>query len=107
MAGQYPIRNNAYRYGRMAEAVVDRLPEEGRVPFFRVLDFESHFMSRHDGESHARLRRIASRAFTAKSIEKLRASIQGHVDDLLAEMTRGGAARSTSSATSPTSCRPA
>ena len=43
-------------------------------------------MSRQDGDGHARLRRISSRAFTARRIEMLRESVQGHVDDLVDAM---------------------
>jgi cytochrome P450 len=56
--------------------------------FFKVLDFESLFLSRHDGEEHLRLRRIASRAFTARRIALMRESVQRHVDNLIIEMLR-------------------
>ena len=65
----YPISNNAYRYGALAEGIICRLPLANHAVFFKILDFESLFMSRKDGEEHARLRRIASRAFTARRIE--------------------------------------
>jgi len=86
MSGRYPVLQNAYRFGELAEGTFARLPMDLHDVFFKVLDFESHFMSRKEGDEHARLRRIASRAFTARRIEALRASIQGHVDDLVAEM---------------------
>jgi cytochrome P450 len=86
MSGKYPIRQNAYRFGELAEGTISRLPVEQHEIFFKVLDFESLFLSRKDGEEHLRLRRIASRAFTARRIELLRASVQRHVDDLVEEM---------------------
>ena len=86
MAGKYPIKQNAYRFGELAEGTISRLPMEQHDVFFKVLDFESHFLSRKDGDEHQRLRRIAARAFSARRIELLRASVQRHVDDLLEEM---------------------
>ena len=86
MGGAYPIGQNAYRFGELAEGTIRRLPAAQHEVFFKVLDFEGHFMSRQDATGHARLRRISSRAFTARRIEMLRESIQGHVDDLVDEM---------------------
>jgi cytochrome P450 len=86
MAGKYPVKQNAYRWGELAEATISRLPMEQHEVFFKVLDFESHFLSRKDGDEHMRLRRIAVRAFSARRIELLRESIQRHVDDLVEEM---------------------
>jgi cytochrome P450 len=86
MKGKYPIRQNAYRFGEMAEGTIARLPVEQHDIFFKVLDFESLFLSRKDGDQHLRLRRIAARAFTARRVELLRASVQRHVDDLVEEM---------------------
>ncbi len=86
MVGAYPIHQNAYRFGELAEGTIERLPQEQHDVFFKVLDFESHFLSRKDGQEHHRLRRIAARAFTARRIETLRASVQQHVDDLIDDM---------------------
>ena len=102
MAGAYPIGQNAYRFGELAEGTMRRLPAAQHEIFFKVLDFEGNFMSRQDATGHARLRRISSRAFTARRIEMLRESIQGHVDDLVDAML-DEPARRTSSRTSPTS----
>jgi cytochrome P450 len=87
MAGTYPISNNGYRHGRLAEGTLARLPAEYHGAFFRIMNFASLWMSRADGETHTRLRRISSRAFTARRIEQLRESVQRHVDDLVADMT--------------------
>jgi cytochrome P450 len=86
MSGAYPIANNAYRHGALAESTMKRLPQLQHEIFMKVLDFESLFMSRNDGAEHARLRRIAARAFTARRIEQLRNSIQRHLDELIVEM---------------------
>jgi cytochrome P450 len=86
MSNVYPNSHNGYRYGRLAEGVVSRLPPADHELFFRIMDFESLFMSRNDGKEHARLRRISSRAFTARRIELLRESIERHIDDLVAPL---------------------
>lgn len=86
MSGRYPILQNAYRFGELADATIARLPLAQHEIFFKVLDFESLFMSRQEGEDHARLRRIAARAFTARRIAQLRESVQRHVDDLIDDM---------------------
>jgi len=88
MSGKYPINQNAYRFGELAEGTISRLPMEQHEIFFKVLDFESLFLSRNDGDEHQRLRRIAARAFSARRIEMLRESVQRHTDDLIEEMLR-------------------
>lgn len=86
MSGRYPIKQNAYRFGELAEATISRLPMPQHDVFFKVLDFESLFLSRNDGDEHLRLRRIAARAFSARRIEQLRESVQQHTDELIDEM---------------------
>jgi cytochrome P450 len=90
MSGALPLGNNAYRYGRLAEGTLSRLPQELHSQFFEILDFESLFMSRKDGEEHARLRKIAARAFTARRVAMLRASIEHHVDELMSGIVAEG-----------------
>ena len=90
MGGAFPVIQNGYRHGALAERTVTRLPAGQHDVFFKIMDFESLFMSRNDGPAHARLRRIASRAFTARRIGLLRESIQRHVDDLVQAATRSG-----------------
>jgi len=85
MGGAYPLSNNGYRSGTWAEGTIARLPLANHEIFFKIMDFEALFMSRQDGESHARLRRISSRAFTARRIAQLRDSIQAHVDYLFTQ----------------------
>jgi cytochrome P450 len=86
MNGEFPFISNGYRYGSLAEETFRRLPLEQHEMFFKILDFESLFMSRQAPEDHARLRRISARAFTARRIEALRESIQRHVDDLVDDL---------------------
>lgn len=86
MSGHYPIKQNAYRFGELAEGTISRLPMEQHDAFFKVLDFESLFLSRNEGDEHMRLRRIAARAFSARRIEQLRESVQRHTDELIDEM---------------------
>lgn len=86
MSGLYPIQQNAYRFGELAEGTISRLPMEQHDVFFKVLDFESLFLSRNEGDEHMRLRRIASRAFSARRIEQLRESVQRHTNELIDEM---------------------
>ena len=90
MGGAFPVIQNGYRHGRLAERTVTRLPAGQHDVFFKIMDFESLFMSRNDGQAHARLRRISSRAFTARRIGLLRDSIQRHVDALVAAATSSG-----------------
>ena len=86
MSGEHPLANNAYRHGRMAERTLASLPPATRASCLEILDFESLFMSRHDGAEHQRLRRSASRSFTARRIARLRESIERHVDELVSAM---------------------
>jgi cytochrome P450 len=58
---------------------------------YRALDaFEQLFISRIDGPPHARLRRIAQRAFTPRMIEALRDDIQRVTDRLLDRLMQQG-----------------
>ena len=86
MADSVRISNDGYRHGPMAQGILTRLPEADRAVFYEVMDFESGYISRTDGDQHARLRRIASRAFTPPRIRALRESIHRHVDELIEVM---------------------
>jgi cytochrome P450 len=83
MADGVRISNNGYRHGALAAGVLARLPEADRALFYDVMDFDSGYLSRTDGDTHNRLRRVASRAFTPARIRGLRESIQAHVDELI------------------------
>lgn len=80
------ISNNGYRFGNLAKGVLARLPVAEHPLFYEVMDFSSLYVSRTDGDQHARLRRIAGRAFTPARMRLLRDSIDGHVNDLLEDL---------------------
>lgn len=86
MSGALPLSNNGWRHGEHANGVLAALPTRQLTLAIEILDFESNFVSRTDGATHLRLRRIASRAFTARRIQELRASIQAHTDDLIDDL---------------------
>lgn len=86
MGGSYPVSNNGWRHGEHAESVIARLPRHQLTLATEILDFESTWVSRRDGADHLRLRKIASRAFTARRISALRESIQARTDALLDEL---------------------
>src|SRR5271155_2376563 len=88
MSGAVPLANNAYLYGALASATLARIPAPLREPLLGLLDFEGLFMSRKDGAEHLRLRRIASKAFTARRIAQLTESISLHVNELLTPIVR-------------------
>jgi cytochrome P450 len=91
MSGTVPLRNNGWRHGEHADGVLARLPERQRSVAIEILDYESSFISRVDGAEHRRLRKIASRAFTARRVELLRDAIRRHTNELLDEMTANDA----------------
>jgi cytochrome P450 len=78
--------------GSRAEDALSRMTAEQRDAYRVVSEFESRYVSRSDGEDHARRRRLMQRAFTPRRINALRARIEaiaaGLLDDLAAE--RGG-----------------
>lgn len=88
MKKELPLHNDGYRYGRLAKAILDRLPEESKGIFHRVFDFEALYLTRNEGECHQRLRGSIHRAFLARNINTLRESIQMHVDELIDAMAR-------------------
>jgi cytochrome P450 len=80
------ISNDGYRHGKLAQTVLAQLPEADHTMFHEVMDFESSYISRTDGEQHARLRRVAGRLFTPRRMALLRDGVQQHVDDLVDEL---------------------
>ncbi|KAA9166478.1 cytochrome P450 [Amycolatopsis acidicola] len=86
MSGELPVGNDGHARGSLADGTVSRLPARQHRIFHEIMEFESNFMSRHDGASHLRLRRIASRAFTGRRIGLLRDAVQSHVDELCEEL---------------------
>ncbi len=69
--------------GSRAEDALSRMTDEQREAYRIVSDFESHYVSRSDGEQHARLRRIMQRAFVPRRMAELRPRIEAIVDDML------------------------
>ena len=69
--------------GSRAEAIRRALPPDAQDAFDRVAAFQGLQVSRSEGETHERLRRIAHRAFTPRRIADMRATIQGYCDELL------------------------
>lgn len=76
--------------GSRVRAARARLDGDARDAFDEVTAFQSHFVSRNDGEHHARLRRIAHRAFTPRRIAALEAAAQRDTEALLADAPRDG-----------------
>jgi cytochrome P450 len=75
--------NASRRLGSWAERNRARLSEPARPAFDEVTAFEAMYVSRTDGDVHARLRRIAHRAFTPRRIAELEASTRVYVDEIL------------------------
>lgn len=75
--------NAAYSVGSRADSIKAGLGEKERVAFDEVSEFEAMYISRSDGEQHARMRDIAHRAFTPRKMAALEDRIQRFTDDLL------------------------
>jgi cytochrome P450 len=75
--------NASRRLGTWAEQNRARLPESAREAFDEVTAFEAMYVSRTDGDVHARLRRIAHRAFTPRRIAELEERTRDYVDEML------------------------
>jgi cytochrome P450 len=54
--------------------------------FREIVEFESAFMSRLNGDDHFRVRQAGQRAFTPKRLEQMRETIEGLTDRLLAPL---------------------
>lgn len=80
--------SNSKGRGSQFEAIRARLGGEDRVALDEVTAFEANYVSRNNGEAHARLRRIAQRAFHPQRIAALKERIRWHMDDLMAETAR-------------------
>jgi cytochrome P450 len=68
---------------RSSEVQRQMTDEQEREAFEYFARFEGESVQHTDGERHAQLRRIASRAFTPRRIEELRESVQQLTDDAL------------------------
>jgi cytochrome P450 len=83
--------SNTKGRGSQFEAIRARLAGAERAAFDEVTAFEANYVSRSNGEAHARLRRIAQRAFMPQRITALRERCRWHMDDLLAATKPGEA----------------
>ena len=75
--------NNVSQIGTRAAAARMSLPPPLQIVFDEVGAVESRFITRADGEPHARLRRILQRAFTPKRIAELQATIERYTNELI------------------------
>lgn len=69
--------------GDRAEEALPTMTSEQQQAYRVLADYDANSVSHSDGEQHARLRRIAHRAFTPRRIAALRASIELYTDALL------------------------
>jgi len=69
--------------GSRAEAIRAGLPADARAAFDAIAAFQGLQVSRTEGETHERLRRIAHRAFTPRRIADMEAGVVRHRDALL------------------------
>jgi cytochrome P450 len=76
-------KKNYFAQGTYADAVRARVPPELVELYQEVDEFESLFVSRADDEEHARLRRIAHRAFTPRMVAGLEGYIRRSTRELL------------------------
>jgi cytochrome P450 len=76
-----------YSFGQgmaASERITAGYSDEEKTAYVEVGEFERNYMNRSgDGETHARLRRIAHRAFTPGAIEELTAAAERYTDELL------------------------
>ena len=79
------VTKRYFATGSFADAVRARVPPELTEIYDEVDQFEALFISRNDDEQHARLRRIAHRAFTPRMIGRLDGFIRQSTNDLLDE----------------------
>lgn len=72
------------------EQVLAELPPAEAGGFREVLDYEAAQMNRKDDPDHARLRRIAHRAFTPRWVASMEGTIQQITDELLDAVAAAG-----------------
>ena len=72
--------------GSRAEEALARMNDRQREAYRIVSDFESRYVSRSDGEQHARLRRVMQRAFVPRRMAELAPRVQTIADRLLDEL---------------------
>lgn len=72
--------------GTLVAANYARLDEEQVAAAKDIAAFEALYMPRSDGDTHARLRGIAHRAFTPRRVASMRAAVDRYTADLLDEL---------------------
>jgi pimeloyl-[acyl-carrier protein] synthase len=82
--------NRGLMVGSRADAIRARLSGSERAAFDEVSAFESMYISRADGDLHARLRGIAHRAFTPRKMAELEGLLSQFTDWLLSQMLDEG-----------------
>jgi cytochrome P450 len=82
------LSNRAFIEGSQAEAIFAALTPEQQRAHLDVSEFESHYVSRNDGDAHTRLRSIAHRAFTPRRIAAMEATVRRYTEELVEELTR-------------------
>ena len=76
--------------GARTEEALARMSDEERAQYGVVAAFDAEIVAHVDGEEHARMRRIAQRAFTPRRVAEMRDSIQRTTDELLDGLEREG-----------------
>lgn len=88
--GDSRFLTNTFGRGNRYEAVRANLRGGELAAFDQVTAFEAMYISRTDGETHARLRRIGQRAFTPARIAAMRGRIARLTDALFAPIATAG-----------------
>ncbi len=76
--------------GARTDEAIARMSDEEREAYCVVARFDAEIVAHVDGEEHARMRRIAHRAFTPRRVADMRDSIQRYTDELLDDLERAG-----------------
>ena len=85
-----PVRLSSVTFvGDRASEMVAGMNDEERNAFESFAAFDRSAMQHSDGEQHARLRRIAHRAFTPARVAEQRAAVQQFTETLLEPLTAG------------------
>ena len=85
-----PERLSSRTYlGSRADEALARMTPEQRDAYHAVSAFEARFMSRSDGDQHARIRRVVQRVFTPRRIRELRDNVERYAEGLLDELGHG------------------
>jgi cytochrome P450 len=72
--------------GDRVQAVMRGLDPERRAKYQEVLDHQLRWLTSSNGEKHVALRTLATRVFSMRAIEDMRARVQREVDERLEEL---------------------